>query len=666
MSALFKYEVLLTLPQHTTFTYTHTASLELGTIVEVSFGKQVVTGAVWQLTDSAIQHPYALKPIQHVWNLPPLSDPLRKLINWVADYYLFARGYYLKMVLTGLPDVGYSPRKTYEPFLPPHNTTQLVSLTPQQISAANAIRSSIHAREFKPFLLDGVTGSGKTEVYYEAVLEAIQHQQQVLILLPEITLTQQWLDRFKQRFGVLPARWHSALKQTERLHTWHQIIQGNAPVVVGARSALFLPFQNLGLIVVDEEHDGSYKQDEGANYHARDIAVLRAQFEKCPVVLASATPSVESYTNTLNHKYTLLELSNRFGAAGTPKAHVVDLRVKAENVHPNNHISTTLHSAIEATLTRKEQAILFLNRRGFAPVTLCTECGHKVSCPNCTFNMVLHQHNPHHDGHLQCHHCGLKTVTPKSCPECHEPNTLHAWGIGIQKLSQQVAQHFPTARILTVSSDHVTNQSDLETLYTALKNHEVDIVIGTQIMAKGHDFSNVTLVGIVDADSSLMNEDIRAGETTYQLLHQVAGRCGRGDKPGNVYIQTFSPTHPVIEALQTFNRDAFLNLELSNRQAGMLPPFGRQAAIVVSSPSESLANETCLNLLKRAPQDAHLLILGPAPAPIYKLRNNFRFRFLLQSPKELKLQPYLTQWLSSVAIPNKVKVTVDVDPIHFF
>jgi primosomal protein N' (replication factor Y) len=661
----FRYDILLPLPHEHLYTYRADQRLDVGTIVNVPFGKQNVSGVIWNETDPNYHPDFQIKAIHQVWDLPPVSEPTRRLIDWSAPYYMTPRGNCLKMTLTGLPELDYAPRKKYGNFVDPKDCPRDFPLTPDQATAAEAIQAAIRANRYTTFLLDGVTGSGKTEVYYEALLEAIRQERQVLILLPEITLTQQWLDRFKHRFGVQPARWHSSLKQTERLHTWQQIIKGHASVVVGARSALFLPFKRLGLIVVDEEQDGSYKQEEGVHYHARDLAVVRARFESCPLVLASATPSIESYHNAKEGKYTLLNLSERFGSAGTPTAHIVDLRQKTENVGRGQYVSATLINALHATVQRNEQAILFLNRRGFAPLTLCTECGHKIICPDCSAHMV------HHRTHsakatLQCHHCGLSTKAQPDCPDCGSVETLREWGVGIDRLTDEIKQKCPDARIMTVSSDHITHETHLEELYDALNTHAVDIVIGTQLMAKGHDFSNVTLVGIIDADAGLMVQDVRAAEHTYQLLHQVAGRCGRGNKPGHVYIQTFAPNHPVIQALKTFNRDAFLSLELHNRETGHLPPFSRQAGLVITADSEDLVKRLCGHLLNTAPQHPDVMVFGPAPAPLMKLRGKYRYRFLLQSSKQTRLQPYLHAWISSINIPRNIKLTIDIDPISFY
>jgi primosomal protein N' (replication factor Y) (superfamily II helicase) len=665
MTALHRYDILLPLPQNVLYTYTSDQELELGTIVDVPFGKRLLTGVIWEETDPSYQPNFQIKPIAHVWGLPAISLASRKLIDWAAQYYMSFRGNCLKMLLSGLPDKKYTPRKKYGYFTPPQDCPRSFPLTSDQLDVTNQIQLAIQSNIFKAFLLDGVTGSGKTEVYYEALLDAIRENKQVLILLPEITLTQQWLQRFQQRFGVLPARWYSSLKQTERRHTWQQIIKGHASVVVGARSALFLPFNHLGLIVVDEEHDSSYKQEEGMHYHARDLAVVRARFESCPLVLASATPSIESHHNVAEGKYTLLTLSHRFGTAGNPKAHLIDLRQKSEGVGHGEYVSNTLISALNTTIERKEQAIIFLNRRGFAPLTLCTECGYKLQCPDCSAHLVYHRLS-HERTILQCHHCGLTTPPPTRCPECAAEESLRQWGVGIDRLTDEIRHKCPKARILTVSSDHITHQNHLDELYEALNHHKIDIVIGTQLMAKGHDFPNVTLVGIVDADAGLMTQDIRAAETTYQLLHQVAGRCGRGEKPGNVYIQTFAPHHPVIQALKTFDRDTFLSLELHNRQIGQLPPFSRQASLIITGDTDEQVKQIGAYMYQKIPSSKEILIFGPAPAPLIRLRGKYRYRFLAQAPRSTLLQPFLHQWLDTLNLPRSIKLTIDIDPISFF
>lgn len=664
MTAVHRYEILLPLPQNNLYTYTSDRNLELGRIVEVPFGKRVLAGVVWEETDPSYQPQFQIKPVSHIWELPPVSLAARKLVDWTAQYYMSHRGSCLKMLLTGLPDKDYKARKQYGHFSPPRDCPRNFPLTLDQIGVANQIQSAIKPNIFETFLLDGVTGSGKTEVYYEALLEAIREEKQVLILLPEITLTQQWLERFKHRFGVLPARWHSSLKQTERRHTWQQILKGHASVVVGARSSVFLPFKELGLIVVDEEHDSSYKQEEGIRYNARDLAVVRAKFESCPLVLASATPSIESHYNVMEGKYTLLRLNQRFGTAGTPTAHIIDLRKKIEGVGSGEYVSNTLISALNKTIEQKEQAILFLNRRGFAPLTLCIDCGHKLTCPECSAHLVSHRGDK--KTALQCHHCGLTAKIPNDCPECGAVDKLRQWGVGIERLTDEIRTKCPDARILTVSSDHITHQDHLSELYDALNHQTIDIVIGTQLMAKGHDFPNVTLVGIIDADAGLMVEDVRAAETAYQLLHQVSGRCGRGNKPGNVYIQTFTPHHPVINALKTFDREAFLSLELQNRQLGNLPPFSRQAALIITGNTEDAVKEACLHLYQQLPPSKEIIVFGPAPASLFKLRGKYRYRFLLQGAKNYLLQPFIHQWLETLKLSRTLNISIDIDPISFY
>jgi primosomal protein N' (replication factor Y) len=382
-------------------------------------------------------------------------------------------------------------------------------------------------------------------------------------------------------------------------------------------------------------------------------------------VLASATPSIESHYNVVQGKYTLLTLQERFGSAGYPATHLIDLRQKSESIGQGEYVSKTLISALYKTLEQKEQAILFLNRRGFAPLTLCTECGYKLTCSQCSAYLVYHRPH-HHKTVLQCHHCGLSTTVTLTCPECHAEDSLRQWGAGIDRLTDEIRHKIPTARIMTVSSDHITHQDHLDELYDALSYHKVDIIIGTQLMAKGHDFPNVTLVGIIDADAGLMIQDVRAAETTYQLLHQVAGRCGRGDKPGQVYIQTFTPAHPVIQALKNFNRDAFVALEIHNRQIGNLPPFSRQASIIVTGDTEERVKVFCLEMLRALPAVDDITLFGPAPAPLIKLRGKYRYRFLLQSSKHKLLQPFLHDWLRAIKFPSNIKLTLDIDSISFY
>lgn len=535
-----------------------------------------------------------------------------------------------------------------------------VKLSPDQLRAAEHLREAVKKREFSVALLDGVTGSGKTEAYFEAVAEAILEKRQALILLPEIALTVQFLDRFAARFGCRPLEWHSDLSMRERKRVYRAALSGEAQIVVGARSALFLPFAKLGLIIVDEEHEQAYKQEEGVIYHARDMAVVRARLENCPVVLASATPSLETYINAKSGRYDWLKLAHRHGAAEMPEVRLVDMR--SEHSAPGEFLSPPLREAMKATLSAGEQALLFLNRRGYAPLTLCTVCGHKETCRNCSAWMVEHRYRRR----LVCHHCGYETAMPERCPQCSGEGTFIACGPGVERVEEEFRAAFPDARVAIASSDTLLGPAQTQAAIRAFAQGEIDVIIGTQIVAKGHHFPQLTLAGIIDADLGGGAGDPRAAERSFQLLHQVAGRSGRGERPGLVLIQTRNPDDPVMRALADHSRDAFLAEEAASRERAGTPPFGRLAALILSSADGLRVHETGRELAHVAPRARGVAVWGPAPAFYQVLRGKTRERLLVQTEKTIDIQHYLRTWLAEVKIPSLVRLTVDIDPISFF
>jgi primosomal protein N' (replication factor Y) len=537
-------------------------------------------------------------------------------------------------------------------------------LSPDQGEAAAVLGDKVRARGFGVTLLDGVTGAGKTEVYLEAVGTALAIGQQVLVLLPEIALSAQWLERFAARFGVAPAVWHSELTSAQRRTTWRAVAVGEATVVVGARSALFLPFAELGLIVVDEEHDAAFKQEDGVVYHARDMAVVRARLGEIPIVLVSATPSLETVSNVKSGRYDCLHLPERHGGAELPEVQLVDLRRdKPPRVEGLGQawLSSSLRQAIAETLAAQEQALLFLNRRGYAPLTLCRACGHRLQCPHCTAWLVEHRLA----GRLQCHHCGFEIGLPSRCPGCAAEGALAACGPGVERLAEEVAALYPAARVAVMASDTVTGPSAAAALLGAVEAREVDLLIGTQIVAKGHHFPYLTLVGVVDADLGLYGGDLRAAERTYQLLHQVAGRAGRAERPGRVLIQTAEPEHPVMQALASGARDRFIEVESEARARAQMPPFGRLAALVLSSPDPGRLEDAGRAFARAAPNLEGVQVLGPAPAPLSVLRGRHRRRFLLKARRDVAVQKVVKAWVSKVRLPGKVRLQIDIDPYSF-
>ena len=512
---------------------------------------------------------------------------------------------------------------------------------------------------FSVTLLDGVTGSGKTEVYFEAIARALASGRQALVLLPEIALTAQWLERFERRFGVAPAQWHSELSASLRRHTWRAIASGEARIVVGARSALYLPYCDIGLIVVDEEHDSSFKQDEGVVYNARDMAIVRARIGAFPVVLASATPSLETVVNCEFGRYRRLRLPRRHGGASLPDIRIVDMRT--ETLPRNNWVSPTLRTEIIRVLDVGEQAMLYINRRGYAPLTLCRTCGQRLDCPQCTAWLVEHRLARR----MQCHHCGYSTQLPDECPKCAATDSFAACGPGVERLAEEIAGFLPRARLGIMASDTIHGAAAAADLVSRVQSLQIDILIGTQIMAKGHHFPMLTLVGVIDADLGLAGGDLRAAERTYQLLGQVAGRAGRAKLPGMVLLQTYDPDHPVIRALADDDRDSFFAAEIEARRGRAMPPFGRLASLIVSGRDKTAVEKMGRALVRAAPRVEGIEVLGPAPAPLAILRGRHRYRLLLKAPKDIYIQPVLRRWLRQVRTGGGVRIQIDIDPYSF-
>ncbi len=639
-------------------TYFAEDNLKPGRFVQVPFGRTHILGVVW---DTPIDESFPdnkIKPIDKMIDDFHLSKENRSFIDWVASYTLSPPGLVLKMALTGAE----FDKKSRQPlsFLPPIPGHAEVSFSSSQQKAVDDLTRQVKQNTFSVTLLDGVTGSGKTEVYFEAIAEAIRQGRQALILLPEITLTTAWLKRFEKRFGVQPACWHSGLTPKTRRDTWQAVANGSAQVVVGARSALFLPFQNLGLIVVDEEHDSSYKQEDGVLYQARDMAVVRARLGSFSVILASATPSLETYCNVKSGRYQRLVLPERFQDAVLPEMTLVDMRSK--EAKKKGFLSIALKSAIAETLQVHQQVLLFLNRRGYAPMRLCRACGEKLVCPHCSVFLTEH----HHPAAMVCHQCGYTRSIPTKCPACGEEGTLISCGPGVERIAEEVAEVFPLARTAVITSDTVSNASAFEALCGQLASGEVDILIGTQMLAKGHNFPNLTLVGIVDADFGLSGGDLRASERTFQLLQQVSGRAGRSVHKGRAFIQTYSPQNLVIQALLKGDRDVFMETEIQARQLLGMPPFGRLAAIIISAGNEQLCQRAAKALISKAPFLNGVEFLGPVQAPIYQLRGKYRWRILVKSEKTIRLQTILTTWLAQLKLPSSVTIRIDIDPYSFF
>ena len=717
-------DVLVPVALDRAYSYRVPEALELapGDIVSVPLGAREATAVVW--ADNPKPNPRLdnrLKDVEEKLDLPPLRPELRSFVDWVANYTIASRGMVLRMCLrmgehlgaererAGVRLSGPSPQRmtparqralslladgmlrsksdaareagvstgvidglidegTLETLvLPPEPVSEKPDpdfappdFTEDQGAASAELKATVAKGGYSATLLDGVTGSGKTEVYFEAVADTIRAGRQSLILMPEIALTAQFLDRFAARFGVRPAEWHSELSPRRRARTWRAVADGGVSVVVGARSALFLPYADLGLIVVDEEHDAAYKQEDGVRYHARDMAVVRGHIARVPVVLSSATPSLETEVNTRRGRYRRLTLPERFGGQRMPSVKAIDLR--RERPPPGRFIAPTLAGAVATAIERGEQALFFLNRRGYAPLTLCRACGFRFSCPNCDAWLVDHRFRRQ----LVCHHCGFAMPHPAECPNCHAANSFAAIGPGVERLEEEVRALFPQARLLVLSSDLVATVEQLRQELDDVAQGRFDIVIGTQLVAKGHHFPKLNLVGIVDADLGLNNGDPRAAERTFQLLHQVVGRAGRDAGIGRGYLQTHQPEHPVMRALIAQDREAFYDAEIAMRERSAYPPFGRLASLVVSGGDKHETQSYARALARAAPPLDDVRILGPADAPLSLVRGRHRLRLLVKAPRAFDLSAYLREWLAAAPKTKRdIKLDIDVDPQSF-
>ena len=690
-----------------------------GSIVRVPLGPRLVAGIVWDGAGSAIDS-RKLRPIDFVFDCPPIAEPMRRFVDWVAAYTLSAPGMVARMILrapeafdpepwiealtmtghapdritpararvletasdglswtrsglahaagvTGAVIDGMKAQGVFETvMIPPRPVVAAPDpaygktvLAPDQQRAGDTLRESA-AGGFGVTLIDGVTGSGKTEVYFEAVAAALERGRQVLILLPEIALTHAFLDRFEARFGAKPAQWHSDLPPRMREKVWRQTAEGGVRVVAGARSALFLPFKELGLIVVDEEHDPAYKQEDRVFYNARDMAVVRARIADFPVVLASATPSIESRVNAEQGRYGRVALETRFADAAMPDIAAIDMRRNPPS--RGKFLSPVLVGQMKRTLERGEQSLLFLNRRGYAPLTLCRSCGHRFQCPSCSSWLVEHRFR----GQLVCHHCGHTERRPDSCPECGTIDHLVACGPGVERIAEEVVAEFPDARSIVLSSDMLGGVKRLRLELEAISKGEADIVIGTQLVAKGHNFPNMTLVGVVDADLGLANGDPRAAERTFQLLSQVTGRAGRTGRKSMGLLQTFQPDHPVMKAIVSGDAETFYAREIAERERAGLPPFGRLAGIIVAAATRAEAESHARELRRAAPADPDISVLGPAEAPLSLIGGQHRFRLLVQGGRRSDIQTFIRTLLAAAPRPRgSVRVQVDIDPQSF-
>lgn len=719
--------VIIPLPLSKAFSYEIADDIIVkeGSIVQVPVGNKSYVGVVWKIDDTTINNSFEIKSIKRVYHLPPMNKNLRKLIDWIAEYTVSYPGIVLKMALSSKDaledekaDYGYrivsdsfdcklttSRKKIIEyigndirslsdilshtgasssvvkgleklgvieksqipesqipksNYLDLSSLQNLAKLSAEQKNAADEMINAIALKKFSPFLLDGVTGSGKTEVFFAAIAKVLEDDKaQVLIMLPEITLTTQMIGRITKRFGVSPTQWHSGLSASQRRNNWRAIAKGDARLIIGARSALFLPFQNLSFIVVDEEHDSSYKQEDGVIYHARDMAVTYASILKIPIVLASATPSLETAVNAECGKYKHIILPSRYGGATLPNVNIVDMR--KSGLTKQQWISPQLQKSLQKNLDDNYQSLLFINRRGYAPLLLCRSCGYRFQCKDCNSWLVEHKK----DESLKCHHCGYQQKTPKECPDCGSKDSLAPCGPGVERIEEEVNKIFPNARTLLMTSDNLTTTEKMEEALNKVQQSEVDIIVGTQLIAKGHHFPKLTLVGVIDADIGLSGGDLRAAERTFQLLHQVSGRAGREQEKGNVYIQSYMPDNAIIRALSSGDKSSFLRAEIEGRKYTNSPPFIRYTALIFSAKDESLVKRICNQAASFLKKHESIEVLGPVPAPMFFLRGQYRYRILLKSAKNIKIQTILSNIRELIKKAPAIKLRVDVDPHHF-
>lgn len=653
--------ILLPLALNNVFTYTvpKDCPTNIGDYVEVPLGRKKTKGVVWSNTDKRLPEE-KVKPILTKYNAPAMDTILMKFIEWVANYTLSPKGNVLKMTLC-------CP-KALEKYDEVKNVSRgssisvnnIIKLSSDQQNALNQILKKSNKGQFSTTLLDGVTGSGKTEVFFSAIQSVLRSKGgQALIMLPEIILTTHIIERVKNKYGIEPTVWHSNLTPAMRRKNWLKIVSGQAQIVIGARSALFLPYKKLSIVVVDEEHDTSYKQEEGVPYHARDMAVKRASMHDIPIILSSATPSVETINNISANKYNRIELPTRYKNASMPDIHIIDMKKNKKERH--HWISETLINALAKNLANKNQSLLFLNRRGYAPLILCSACGTKIECPNCQTWLVEHKK----EQKLRCHHCDYSIPYPKKCASCGAKGTLTSIGPGVERIEEEIKERLPQAKQLLITSDTLKNSKDATSTINTIINQEIDIIIGTQILAKGLHFPKLTLVGAIDTDIGLSGGDLRASEKTYQLLHQVSGRAGREKEKGHVYLQSYYPENRIIQALASQKRESFLSLEIESRKNANMPPYTTLTGLILSGFNQKKVENLARAIVRKAPVNERIRVLGPAPAPLFKIRNRYRYRILIRSEKTINIQKWIKQLVTKTHIPASIKLKIDVDPYNF-
>mgnify|MGYP001162197011 CR=1 FL=1 len=645
--------VIITRPFNKAFTYEiSSTNINVGQVVLVPFGKSLEVGLI---IENNVKKPnYKIKTIVKVYKSIFLDESLIKFIYWIKDYTLAPIGSVLKLFLINKKIIDYK-RSTLTNI---NLTPELVSLNNEQKEAKKNILNFFESKN-KPVVLEGVTGSGKTEVYFEIIEKFLNEDKQILIMLPEISLTPQLENRFFKRFGIEVDIWHSKISDKKRQDIWHRAFLGTKLIVIGARSSLFLPFSKLGLIIVDEEHDTSYKQEDNIRYQARDLAVVRSQFQKIKLILSSATPSLETQNNINTKKYNHVFLSKQYSGLPLPNISLIDLT--KNKLKKDNWISNEIFNQLNLCFEKNEQALIFLNRRGYSPLSLCNECGYRFKCEQCSSWLVMHQQKKR----LLCHHCGTINQIEMDCPNCKSKNSIKFIGPGVERVAEELKKYFPKKNITIMSSDIANTTKKIKSIINKFTKKEIDILVATQIMAKGYDFSNLSFVAVIDADAGLFGGDLRAIEKTFNLLQQVSGRAGRSKQSGNVMIQTYYPQQPIIQSLKNRNRASFILQALKERKQFRIPPFSFMTSIILSGSSKNLVKQYAFEIVKTPKSDNHIDILGPVEAPIHLLRGKYRFRILLRGNSRNKLNKFTLQMLEFVPKPSSTKVIIDVDPYSF-
>ena len=645
--------LIVTRPFNQVFTYDiGNAKVKRGQIAIVPFGRSIEVGMIVEINVSKSN--YNIKKVHKILNSICLNNETIDFIHWISNYTLAPIGSVLKLFVIN--------HKIVQHILPPRRkeriTSNTVDLNTEQRAAKKNILSYFK-NSSKPVVLEGVTGSGKTEVYFDLIEKILKENKQLLIMIPEISLTPQLEKRFFDRFEIEVDIWHSKISEKKRQEIWHKAYRGDTIIVIGARSSLFLPFTNLGLIVIDEEHDTSYKQEDNIRYQARDLAVVRSKLQNNYLILSSATPSLETQNNINNKKYHHVYISKQFSGLPLPSIELVDLT--KNKLDKSKWVSQLIIQELNICLEKKQQALIFLNKRGYSPLSICVECGHRIQCKHCSSWLVMHQKKKR----LLCHQCGDIDNIKKDCPKCFNKNSINFIGPGVERVAEELLEYFPNKNISIMSSDSANTPNKIKSIINKFTKNKIDILVATQIMAKGYDFPNLSFVGVIDADAGLFGGDMRAIEKTFNLLQQVGGRAGRSQQKGKVMIQTYYSQQPVIQALKNRDRKSFIENTLREREKFRIPPFGYMTAIIVSGSSKTLTEKYAINLVQYTKNDKTVDILGPVEAPIFLLRGKYRYRILLKGTNRNTLNKLTQEMLDFTVKPPSLKVVVDVDPYSF-